>query len=308
MLFRPVRNDFTSPVPLPPMTYTSTLFTGINMALHQPPRALLFDVFGTCVDWRTTVTNALYVQAHASLNSATASLATSVRMKASSMSLEDWGVFAQQWRDSYKKFTASLASDPTLSWKTIDEHHHESLLQLLSQWGFEGLWLDDEVRAMSLVWHRLDPWPDSAAGIKALNKLFYTCTLSNGNLSLLADLRTYTSMDFTHLFSAEQFGSYKPSSKVYLGAVEKLGLKPQDCAMVAAHLGDLKAAKSHGLQAIYVERRLEEDWSPDDVKRAHDEGWVDLWIPSDEAGFVTVAEKLGIDDAADVQAKRPSSR
>jgi len=121
--------------------------------------------------------------------------------------------------------------------------------------------------------------------------------LSNGNISLLSDLKAHGNMGFTHVLSAELFGSYKPSPKVYLGAVEKLGLEPRECAMVAAHLGDLRAAKDVGLQAIYVERAGEEDWSADDIAKASKEGWVDLWVSQEvgSRGFVTVAEKLGVD-------------
>jgi 2-haloacid dehalogenase len=169
MLPHPVLNDLTSPTPLPP---PANLFINITMALPTPPRALLFDVFGTCVDWRTTVTHELNAQAHAALNAATRSIATRVRMQASEMTVEHWGVFAQQWRDGYKIFTRSLAEDPTLAWKTVDEHHLESLRELLKEWKLDGLWLDDEVRTLSLVWHKLEPWPDSSLGLQALNKLF----------------------------------------------------------------------------------------------------------------------------------------
>lgn len=142
------------------------------MALSPPPKALLFDVFGTCVDWRSTVTKELYSQAHAALNSATASLASTVRVRATNMTLEEWGAFAQQWRNSYKKFTMSLATDPTIPWKSVDEHHLDALRQLLIDWQLGGLWSDEEQRALSLVWHRLTPWPDSAAGIAHLNRSF----------------------------------------------------------------------------------------------------------------------------------------
>lgn len=264
------------------------------MALQLSPRALLFDVFGTCVDWRSTVTNALNDAAHKTLNSATASIPTSVRMKASGMSKEDWGQFAQQWRNTYAHFTLSLAANSTLKWKTVDEHHHDSLKELLAEWKLEGLWTSEEVRAMSLVWHRLNPWPDSENGIKALNTIFWTCTLSNGNLSLLNDLKAHSKLEFTHIFSAEEFGSYKPNPAVYLGAVEKLGLTPKDCAMVAAHLGDLQAAKACGLQTIYVERLQEESFDADHIEAAKKDGSVDVWITLDEDGFLGVAEKLGV--------------
>ena len=263
------------------------------MSPSQPPKALLFDVFGTCVDWRTTVTAALVAQVHATLNSATASLATSVRMKASCMSTEDWGVFAQQWRNSYKEFVVSLAHNPSLPWKTVDEHHREALERLLTEWQLEGLYMEEELQALTLVWHRLNPWPDSAPGLAGLNKAVgCTATLSNGNLSLLKDLAEHAHMNFTHLLSAEMFKAYKPSPKAYLGAVEKLGLKPCECAMVAAHLGDLKAAKSLGLHAFYVERPLEEDYSQEVVDAAREEGWVDIWISGDQPGFVRLAEML----------------
>jgi 2-haloacid dehalogenase len=136
-----------------------------------------------------------------------------------------------------------------------------------------------------------------------------TCTLSNGNLSLLGDLRAFSGVPFTHLFSAELFGTYKPAPRVYLGAAEKLNLPPSECVMVAAHLGDLKAAKANGLQTIYVERPGEEDWSEDEVEKARSEGWVDLWIGDQEGdnGFITVAEKLGIDISGASQARRLSS-
>jgi 2-haloacid dehalogenase len=136
-----------------------------------------------------------------------------------------------------------------------------------------------------------------------------TCTLSNGNLSLLADLRAFSKIPFTHIFSAEDFGSYKPAPAVYLGAAAKLELPPNQCAMVAAHLNDLKAAKQNGLQTIYVERTGEEDWSEDEVDKARQEGWVDLWVSGkdDGKGFITVAEKLGIELVGTHNVKRLSS-
>lgn len=277
------------------------------MALSPSPRALFFDVFGTCVDWRTTVVGALEMQAHAALNSATASLASSVRLQASDMTTKQWGVFAQQWRDSYKRFTTSLADDPSLPWVSVDEHHLKSLRELVAEWNLEGLWDDVELRTLSLIWHHLVPWDDSGMGVALLNRMCNTCTLSNGNISLLSDLRAFSDIPFTHLFSAEMFGTYKPSPKVYLGAAEKLGLPPQHCAMVAAHLNDLYAAKQCGLQTIYVERPGEEDWSKEDVAKARQEGWVDLWIDGSSQGFITIAEKLGIHVNGSNEGRRLSS-
>jgi 2-haloacid dehalogenase len=114
-------------------------------------------------------------------------------------------------------------------------------------------------------------------------------------MSLLSDLRDFSTIPFTTILSAEMFNSYKPSPKVYLGAVEKLGLQPSQCAMVAAHLNDLEAAKQHGLQTIYVERPQEEDWDEAKVEQVKKDGWVDLWVTGEEKGFIAVAQKLGVD-------------
>lgn len=148
------------------------------------------------------------------------------------------------------------------------------------------------------------------SGIATLNAdILDTCTLSNGNLSLLGDLRTHSTIPFTHIFSAELFGTYKPSPRVYLGAAEKLQLPPEQCAMVAAHLNDLRAAKDNGLKTIYVERPGEEDWNEEQVDKVRQEGWVDLWIsPRDGSkGFITVAEKLGIELDGANQVRRLST-
>lgn len=167
---RLVPNDLSSPAPLPK---TSPIqIAGIAMALSPTPRALFFDVFGTCVDWRSTVVGELEAQAHVALNSATASLASRVRITASDMTTQHWGEFAQQWRNSYKRFTRELAVNASVPWKSVDEHHLESLRELVAQWQINGLWDDEQLRAISLVWHRLQPWPDSAVGVSMLNKLF----------------------------------------------------------------------------------------------------------------------------------------
>ncbi len=150
-----------------------------------------------------------------------------------------------------------------------------------------SLWDEAQLQELNLVWHRLDPWPDTNKGLEALNRNYSTCTLSNGNVSLLKDMVEYGKMPFTHVYSAEMFQSYKPNPKVYLGAAEKMGLKPEECALVAAHLDDLKAAKACGFGAVYVERPREE--RHEDLKG---EGIPDIWIREDEEGFVAAAEKL----------------
>ncbi|THZ02159.1 haloacid dehalogenase [Aureobasidium pullulans] len=262
-------------------------------------RALLFDVFGTCVDWRTTVTNALIQQCRVALMRRSAIITNDVRVKASAMSDEDWGAFAQEWRNSYYKFTRSLAADASLSWKTVDDHHLESLQELLfnhslgrEDGDFGGLWNHLEVKEMSLIWHKLDPWPDTVAGLEALNTKYETCTLSNGNIALLTDMKEHGGMPFKHIYSSELFNSYKPNPAIYLGAAKRLGLEPSQCVMVAAHLGDLEAAKNCGYHTVYVERSQEEQ--NENEEEARRKGFVDIWVGIDEKGFVSAAKKLGI--------------
>ncbi|TLD35196.1 haloacid dehalogenase [Venturia nashicola] len=239
--------------------------------------AFLFDVFGTCVDWRTTVTNEMH------------------RRAPSTMSVAEWGDFAQEWRNSYKVFTKSRAEDSALPMKSIDQHHFDSLQELLAAWKLQHLWSAEELQDISLVWHRLDPWTDSEKGIEYFNGLGWSCTLSNGNASLLRDLRSHARLDFTHLFGAEDFGTFKPNKAVYLGAVEKLGLSPSQCFMVAAHLADLKAAKGCGYRTIYVERPLEEDWDGHQIEEARAAGFVDLWVTANEDGFLAAVDRLKIE-------------
>jgi 2-haloacid dehalogenase len=260
-------------------------------------KALFFDVFGTCVDWRSTVTNALVTTSKAVLNSNTTVLGTSVRNRANDLTEKDWGNLAQQWRNTYKAFVSALARDPTIQWKSVDQHHYDALIDLTREWEIEGLWTTEQVQELTLIWHKLDPWADSVRGMELLNNRFdTTSTLSNGNISLLEDLREYSKIPFTDITSSEEFKSYKPSPKVYLGAVKKFGLQPHQCAMVACHLADLKAAKSNGLRTIYVERPGEEDYNAAEIKEARTAGFVDWWIDDIKTsnGFETVATNSDI--------------
>lgn len=186
-----------------------------------------------------------------------------------------------------------------MPFKTIDEHHHDSLVELLAVNGLTDLWLAEKVLELSRMWHYLEPWPDAVGALSAMNDLgMQTCTLSNGNISLLTDMAAFAHLPWTHIFSAELFDAYKPSPKVYQGAVAKLGLKEEDCALVAAHLEDLQAARNCGLKTVYVEREQEEAWPQEEVEKAKKEGWVDIWVGLGEGevgkrGFWEVIRRLG---------------
>ncbi|KIW22682.1 haloacid dehalogenase, type II [Cladophialophora immunda] len=267
------------------------------MSTTNPPKALLTDVFGTVVDWRSSVTKYLTLSASEALNSPTASIPSGARTAAAQIS---WAAVAQLWRTSYYHFTrtydpAAAQKDPS-KFKTVDQHHVEALHQILVDHGLEGLWTDEEVQKISMIWHFLDPWPDSSPGLGRLNARFETATLSNGNTALLRDLATHGHLPYKHILSGEDFGAYKPHPSVYLGAAQKLGLEPAECALVAAHLGDLKAARGCGYQTIYIERPQEEGWSKEDTEQAKQQGWVDMWIGLDEGegGFLEIARRFGV--------------
>lgn len=148
-----------------------------------------------------------------------------------------------------------------------------------------------------MIWHFLDPWPDSSPGLGMLKQKFVTSTLSNGNTALLADLAKHGSLPYAHLLSGEDFKAYKPHPNVYLGAAKWLKLEPGECALVAAHLGDLAAARKCGYQTIYIDRPQEEQWSEEKISEARQ--WVDMWIEQGGGGFVEVARRFGITEAVE---------
>lgn len=260
-----------------------------------PPQALTFDVFGTVVNWRRSVTWALIHNAAAktSSSSRSAELSPEVRLRLSQLKDEDWAQFAQEWRTTYKKFVRGFV--PGVSeWMDIDTHNRLSLVDLLKKWELEGLYTNDEVEDLSRIWHYLDPWEDSSSGIHKLGTKFVTSTLSNGNPSLLEDLNKHGNLGFQKLQSSADFRAYKRHPSVYQGAARALGLKPEQVAMVAAHLDDLYAARGCGFRTIYVERKQEEDWDPKQKEYEDAKTWVDMWVTQEEDGFVELARRFGI--------------
>ncbi|KAF9882317.1 haloacid type ii [Colletotrichum karsti] len=253
-------------------------------------KALTFDVFGTVVDWRSSVTDELKSRASTKLESDTI---TAEDKKA--LAAVDWSRFAQDWRDSYKEFTHGYVPGKT-EWKDIDAHHHDSLVSLLETYSLQNVYSADEVRDLSLVWHRLRPWPDSSSGLRRLGSKFVTSTLSNGNRGLLRDLDSFGNLGFKRILSGEDWKAYKPNPVVYDGAVTALlgeGAEKGQVAMVAAHLGDLAAARGRGFKTVYVERLREEDWDVGSQQYEEARGWVDVWVKEGEGGFEEVAKRLG---------------
>ena len=203
----------------------------------SPIKALVFDVFGTVVDWR-------------------GSIIREVRALAREKKLHvDPEAFADAWRAGYQPAMAKVRSGE-LGWTKIDALHRMILDDLLASFGVRGL-KEAEKDHLNRVWHRLRPWPDSRAGLKALRKHRIIGTLSNGNVSLLANMAKAGGLPWDCIFSGENFHHYKPDRETYLGACELLSLKPAEVMMVAAHKNDLFAAKKCGLATGFVRRPLE---------------------------------------------------
>ncbi|TGJ85170.1 hypothetical protein E0Z10_g3596 [Xylaria hypoxylon] len=239
-------------------------------------KTLMFDVFGTVVDWRSTVHDELIKRARDKIASqAFKEIPEPLQSRLKDISDEDWDTFTEEWRASYNEFTWTFVPGET-EWKDIDTHHYDSLKELLDKCGVTSVYTDEEIRSLSLIWHYLRPWDDSALGIQKLGTRYVTSTLSNGNRSLLQDLNAHGSLGFKRIISTADFGAYKPHPSTYLGAVDALECSPNEVAMVATHLGDLEAARANGLRTIYVERDREEEWRRDDSRWKDARGWVDL--------------------------------
>lgn len=201
------------------------------------PKALVFDVFGTVVDWR-------------------GSIIREGRRLGRDKGLEvDWDAFADAWRGGYKPSMARVRSGQ-LPWMNIDQLHRLILDELLERFGIRGL-SEAEIDQLNRAWHRLKPWPDARAGLGRLKRKFTIATLSNGNVSLLVNMAKHARLPWDTVISAELFRHYKPDREAYLGAAALLGHAPGEVMLVAAHKDDLRAAAACGLQTAFVGRPLE---------------------------------------------------
>jgi 2-haloacid dehalogenase len=198
---------------------------------------LAFDVFGTVVDWRSSVIRelSLFGEAHGVDR--------------------DWAQFADDWRAGYPAAMDRVRSGE-LPWLKIDALHRLILDELLRRAGIDGV-PDDDVDELNRAWHRLDPWPDTVEGLTQLKGSFTITTLSNGNVSLLTNMAKRAGLPWDCVISAELFRHYKPDPEAYLGCAELLDVAPAELALVAAHPSDLRAARDAGLTTAYVARPLE---------------------------------------------------
>jgi 2-haloacid dehalogenase len=206
-------------------------------ALPRQIRALLFDVFGTVVDWR-------------------GSIIRECRALGRRKKLDvDWDAFADAWRAGYQPAMARVRKGE-LPWMNIDQLHRMILDGLLGQFGIRDL-TEDEIDDLNRVWHRLEPWPDARRGLALLKRRRVIATLSNGNVALLVNMAKHGRLPWDAVLSAELFRHYKPDPEAYLGAAAMLGFAPSEVVMVAAHKDDLRAAQACGLATAFVRRPRE---------------------------------------------------
>ena len=200
-------------------------------------KALVFDTFGTVVDWRTSVSHEVEQLA---------------RKKGLRVDAEK---FADAWRAGYGP-SMNRVRTGELPWTKLDVLHRMILDKILVDFEMKGL-SEDEISTLNHAWHRLHPWPDAVSGLTRLKKRYIIAPLSNGNISLMTDLAKFAGLPWDCVLGAELARHYKPDPEVYKSAAEFLDLKVGEIMMVAAHLGDLKAAKGVGLKTAFVPRPLE---------------------------------------------------
>ena len=197
------------------------------------PKVIAFDIFGTVVDW------------HGSISEEVQKLRLPV----------DANAFATAWRKGYQPAMARVRSGE-LPWTKIDDLHRMILDEILVDFAITHL-SESEKQHLNLVWHRLNPWPDTVRGLTLLKSKFTIVTLSNGNLGLLANMAKNASLPWDLILSAEVFRHYKPDPETYLGVAEIFDLPPHDVMLAAAHKDDLLAAHQCGLQTAFIERPFE---------------------------------------------------
>lgn len=234
------------------------------------PKALVFDVFGTVVDWREGVARDLdaFLKKHGSAGA-------------------DPHALADAWRRRYQPAMEECRAGRR-PFTRLDVLHRENLEAVLADGGVDPGTVDpDELDDLNRAWHRLDPWPDAVPGLLRLKTRYVIAPLSNGNVALLLNMAKRAGLPWDAILGAEVAGAYKPRPEAYLRTADILGLRPDEVCLVAAHNGDLKAARACGLRTAFVPR-LTEHGPGQTTDLAPSEAW-DV-VASD---FLDLAAKLG---------------
>jgi 2-haloacid dehalogenase len=203
----------------------------------KQPKVIVFDTFGSVVDWRTSLI--------ADLSAYGAKKGITV----------DWPALVDAWRGAYHPSMDRVRKGEQ-PWTTLDNLHRASLDRLVVDFGIKGLSEDDLVH-INLGWHRLHPWPDSVPGLTRLKSRFIIGPLSNGNVSLLLNMAKFAGIPWDMIFGSDLFGHFKPDPETYLGVVKMLDLRPDQVMMGAAHNGDLGKARECGLLTAFFPRPKE---------------------------------------------------
>lgn len=239
-----------------------------NPIVGSTVKVLAFDVFGTVVDWRSSV------------------IAEGEELGRAKGLQIDWAAFADAWRSIYRPYMDRVQNSE-LPWTKLDDLHRQMLEATLKQFGIATL-SEKEKAHFNRVWHRLKPWPDSVPGLQRLKSRFVITTLSNGNISLLTNMAKFAGLPWDCILSAENVVHYKPDPTVYLLVPHLFDLKPKQVMMVAAHERDLQSAQKYGLRTAFVHRPLE-----------HGPGKAGAMPPNDRYDcvahdFFQLADQLGI--------------
>lgn len=201
-------------------------------------KILTFDVFGTVVDWRSSV------------------IAEGEQLGAAKgIENVDWTAFADAWRAIYRPFMDRVSTGQ-LPWTKLDDLHRQMLEETLQKFAIHNL-TEDEKGHFTRAWHRLKPWPDAVQGLQRLKRRFVIATLSNGNISLLTNMAKHAGLPWDCILSAENVRCYKPDAEVYRLAPRLFDLDPAQVMMVAAHEHDLQSAQKYGLRTAFVHRPFE---------------------------------------------------
>lgn len=202
------------------------------------PKAAIFDVFGTVVDWRKGISDAV-----------------APLLAEKGIEIEPHA-FADAWRAEYQPAMERVRSG-NRPYCQLDELHLENLDVVLEAFGIADAFADSERRALNHAWERLPPWPDAVAGIAETRRLMIVAPCSNGSIALMARLARFGGLPWDCILGADVARAYKPDPRAYLGSAEALRLAPGEVVMVAAHNSDLEAARSAGLQTAFVPRPTE---------------------------------------------------
>lgn len=234
-------------------------------------RALVFDVFGTVVDWRSGVAReaAAFLRRHGRADA-------------------DPHAFADAWRRRYSPAMEEVRSGRR-PFTRLDVLHRENLTDVLPAFGLDAAGVPAaELDELNLAWHRLNPWPDGVAGLRRLKVRYIVAPLSNGNIVLMIDMAKRAGLPWDAILGAEVVRAYKPSPESYLGTAEVLAMRPDEVCLVAAHNDDLAAARRCGFRTAFVPRPTEH--GPGQTgDLAPEQDW-DMVADS----FETLAERLGL--------------